>query len=100
MTPWIDLQERLLSPDGMAERLLNSTRVVANERIKIVEGEETPELVISEVSISSTPSLFILLFIFLASIPTCTPHHHLPLSQIPVRTSSFTDIKFARSYSR
>src|SRR5437868_6070380 len=57
MTPSIDLQERLLSPDGMVNRLLNKTRIVANERINIVEGEETPELVIDEVSMHRIYSL-------------------------------------------
>jgi hypothetical protein len=64
MTPWIDLRERLLFPDGMAKRLLNKTRVVANKRIKTVEGEETPELVVDEVSTAS-PLLPLSLFSFL-----------------------------------
>jgi hypothetical protein len=61
MNPWIDLEERLLSPDGMQARLLNGSNIRGNERIRKVEGEETPELIIEEVNLLSLlPSLLAL----------------------------------------
>jgi hypothetical protein len=63
MNPWIDLEERLLSPDGMQARLLNGSKILGNERIRKVEGEETPELIIEEVNLLSLPSLLDLSFV-------------------------------------